>query len=404
MSATSNTAATPKLGNPLVYLDVSFANTPAPTRKGANRIVLELYKHLVPKTAENFRYLCVNPDNRTASTGQPLSFSGSIFHRVIPKFMIQGGDFTRGDGTGGESIYGEKFEDEDLSGKHDSPFLLSMANAGPGTNGSQFFITTVPTPHLDGKHVVFGRVIKGKNVVRKIENSETSSNDRPVNEVKVDSCGELDPSSTEVEEGTYGIQVDETGDVYEEYPEDQDESLESNVEATYKIGEELKGIANKQFSSSSFPLALEKYQKALRYLQLHPILPDDTSPDLKTKWMALKTSIQLNASLAALKVSPPQPKITITHTTAVIQNIPSTNWDSDSEEWKKIKADLAKAYYRRAMGYVALKDEERAESDLKRAQELMPEDAGVKKEQQALAKRKEAKLKAQRAAYSKMFS
>ncbi|SPO31370.1 probable U-snRNP-associated cyclophilin [Ustilago trichophora] len=405
-TSTTNAAITP--GNPLVYLDISFANQPTPTRTGANRIVLELYKHLVPKTAENFRYLCSNnPDNRTASTGQPLSFSGSIFHRVIPKFMIQGGDFTRGDGTGGESIYGEKFEDEDLTGKHDRPFLLSMANAGPGTNGSQFFITTVPTPHLDGKHVVFGRVVKGKDVVRRIENCETESNDRPVHEVKIESSGELDPDSEDVKSGSYGIEADASGDRYEEFPEDQDDKLETDLSATFKIGEDLKGIANGLFSKSAFASALEKYLKALRYLQLHPVLPEDTSADLIAKWNGLKTSIQLNAALAALKVHPPQPKVTVAQTTAVIQNLSDTrpSWErSTPEEEKKHKADLAKAFYRRALGYVAQKDEERAEADLKRADELMPGDAGVKKEQTALIKRKEARVKAQRAAYSKMFS
>lgn len=402
--STSN-SVTPTPGNPLVYLDISFANAPKPTRAGANRIVLELYKHQVPKTAENFRYLCTNPDQRTASTGVPLSFQNSVFHRVIPKFMIQGGDFTRGDGTGGESIYGEKFEDEDLTGKHDRPFLLSMANAGPGTNGSQFFITTVPTPHLDGKHVVFGRVLKGKHVVRRIETTPTGANDRPVNEVKIEACGELAAESDEVKSGTYGIEADATGDAYEEFPEDQDESLETDVAATFAIAEKVKAIANGLFAKSDFGTALEKYLKALRYLQLHPVLPDDTAADLSDKWRALKTSVQLNASLAALKSSPAQPKVTIAQTTAVIQNLSNTTeWDSSSAQEAKNKADLAKAYYRRALGYVALKDEERAEADLRRADELMPSDAGVKKELLALAKRKEAKLKAQRAAYSKMFS
>ncbi|SPO31787.1 probable U-snRNP-associated cyclophilin [Ustilago trichophora] len=405
-SSTTNAAITS--GNPLVYLDISFANQPTPTRTGANRIVLELYKHLVPKTAENFRYLCSNnPDNRTASTGQPLCFSGSIFHRVIPKFMIQGGDFTRGDGTGGESIYGDKFEDEDLTGKHDRPFLLSMANAGPATNGSQFFITTVPTPHLDGKHVVFGRVVKGKHVVRRIENCETESNDRPVNEVKIESCGELDPDSEDVKSGTFGIEADASGDRYEEFPEDQDEKLETDLSATLKIAEDLKSIANSLFSKSDFPSALEKYLKSLRYLQLHPVLPDDTPADLTTKWNALKTSIQLNSALAALKTNPAQPKVTVAQTTAVIQNLSNTrqSWEgSTPQDEKKLKADLAKAFYRRALGYVAQKDEERAETDLKRAEELMPGDAGVRKEQLALSKRKEARVKAQRAAYSKMFS
>lgn len=141
-----------------------------------------------------------------------------------PKFMIQGGDFTNGNGTGGISIYGEKFADEDLTGKHDVPFLLSMANAGPNTNGSQFFITTVPTPHLDGKHAVFGRVLAGKDVVRRIEAAPTAEQDRPVQPITIAKAGQLPEGETD-----YGIEADATGDRYEEYPEDM-EGTKDNVE------------------------------------------------------------------------------------------------------------------------------------------------------------------------------
>ncbi|WP_206502151.1 peptidylprolyl isomerase [Streptomyces chrestomyceticus] len=149
----------------------------------AGRIVFKLYDDVVPKTARNFREL---------ATGEHgFGYAGSPFHRVIPEFMLQGGDFTRRNGTGGKSIYGDRFEDENFKLKHDRPFLLSMANAGKNTNGSQFFITTVATPWLDGAHVVFGEVVEGSDLVKKIEGLGSRSGATSAN-VEVKSSGVVD--------------------------------------------------------------------------------------------------------------------------------------------------------------------------------------------------------------------
>uniref|UniRef100_A0A0N5A582 Peptidyl-prolyl cis-trans isomerase n=1 Tax=Parastrongyloides trichosuri TaxID=131310 RepID=A0A0N5A582_PARTI len=171
------------MSRPKVFFDVSSNGKPL------GRIVFELYNDIVPKTAENFRALCTG-EKGIGKFGKPLHYKGSIFHRVIPDFMLQGGDFTAGNGTGGESIYGEKFADENFKEKHNVPGLLSMANAGPNTNGSQFFITTVVTSWLDGKHVVFGKVIEGMNVVKSVE-ALGSQSGKTKAVVKIEDCGQL---------------------------------------------------------------------------------------------------------------------------------------------------------------------------------------------------------------------
>lgn len=353
-----------------------------------SRVVFELYNDVVPKTAENFRALCTG-ENGVGQAGKPLYYKGSAFHRVIKGFMIQGGDFTAGNGTGGESIYGEKFEDENFKLKHDKPFLLSMANAGPGTNGSQFFVTTVPTKHLDGKHVVFGEVISGKSIIRAVENVKTGENDKPVEPCVIADCGEV-PAGADLTEFTKK-EPDSTGDAYEDYPEDQlqgDEEWKGTE--LVKIVEEIKTLGNTAFKAGKLELGLGKYQKALRYLHEYPPEPLDTDPkELGPQLKKLKISLHTNSALLQYKLKQFAAADRSADNALAVPDI------SDTEK--------AKALFRKGVVAKESKNEDDATKYLQQAAALAPQDAAIKNELAAVKKAAADRRAKEKKTYAKMF-
>jgi len=345
---------------PRVFFDVTIGGRPA------GRIVFELYNDIVPKTAENFRALCTG-EKGVGNAGKPLHYKGSPFHRIIKSFMVQGGDFTAGNGTGGESIYGEKFEDENFQEKHTKPGLLSMANAGPGTNGSQFFITTVATPHLDDKHVVFGHVVKGMGVVRKLENTKTAEGDKPEQPCAIADCGELAEGADD------GVKTSTDGDIYEEFPED-DSRCKSDEEFV-KAAEAIKNIGNEYFKKGDYNSALDKYEKAIQYFN------SASKADNATR-----ISLWLNSSMASLKLGDHQ---------SVLEK---TDYVLDKDP------NNVKALFRRAQSYIALKEYENAKKDLVAAVKIDPSNSDVRKEYERVKKLEEDERKKQSKVYANMFA
>jgi len=379
----------------IVYFDIKIGSS------DEGRVVFSLYNDLVPKTAENFRALCTG-EKGTDAYGVELKYQGSAFHRVIKNFMIQGGDFTKGDGTGGVSIYGAKFEDEAFVKNHEKPFLLSMANAGPNTNGSQFFVTTVKTPHLDNKHVVFGEVIRGKSIIRSIENLKTVENDRPVPPCFIAACGQLTPAEFQAwdeaqQKERAKVMGTESGKVYEDYPQDNDEDYESDggVGKALEAAKEIKEVGNRILKEGKFGLAVKEYEKSVRYLDIHPVLPDDTTAEVQDGYKTVLTAALLNASLALIKQTPQtsdnaQKAVEMTSRVLRIEGL--------------APAEQAKAHYRRALSTIILKDFEEAEKDLQTALKAMPGDKSIQAELEKVKAKRRDKKEKDKKAFKGLFS
>lgn len=369
--------------NPKAYFDITIGGS----SKG--RIVFEVYKDVVPKTAENFLKLCEgNAGMAKTKPDVPLSYKGSIFHRVIKDFMCQFGDFTNFDGTGGESIYGEKFEDENFQLKHDKPFLLSMANAGPNTNGSQAFITCVPTPHLDGKHVVFGEVIQGKRIVRLIEKQQTEDGtDKPMRDVKIDDCGLL-PDDYVVPEDAEQTPTDEFGDNYEESLKDDSKVDIKDVNSVLKAVDTVKEIGTQLFKKQDYAHALQKYQKCDKFLKEY--FPDDLSKEDMDRVNQLKVSNPLNIAICGLKVKDYR---------TVLVACSEVLYQEAADDKAK-----AKAFYRRGLAYYNVNDTDMALTDLEMATTFQQNDPAILKAINDTKKKRKEQSEKQKKSLSKMFS
>ncbi|XP_072945282.1 peptidyl-prolyl cis-trans isomerase D [Epargyreus clarus] len=340
----------PKKKNPLVFLDIAIDG------EKAGRMVIELRADVVPKTAENFRALCTG-EKGIGVYGKPLHYKGVRFHKAMSLFMVQGGDIIHGDGSGGESIYGPTFEDENFILPHEDG-VLSMANKGrPHTNGSQFCVTSGPCPHLDGTNVVFGRVLGGAGVLDEVQ--RTNDDGRPTMECVIEDCGELE----DVENWDVNCR-DGTADELPEFPEDMREPL--SVEQLMPCLRDIKHAGNTLFGAGRYGAAARKYTKCVRYVDhlkhaVHHVPDRRRREDFITTMVQYLRQSSLNLAACHIRLEKWRPCI---DTCNEVLEVDPTN---------------EKALYRRAQAHFALKNYDGALVDLKHANRVSPNNRAILK-------------------------
>lgn len=359
----------------IVYMDITISE------EKVGRIIFELFKNIVPKTVENFRALCTG-EKGVGINGKNLHYKGSVFNKVVPECIVQGGDIINNDGTGGESIYGPIFEDENFILRHNNPGLLSMANHGSrNTNSSQFCITTAPCPHLDKAHVVFGRVIKGLDVVKEISYVPVSVGEKPVQVCKVADCGEFKAGDT------WGInESDGADELYPPYPSDWDKTQDDvDIDQILAVANEIKSTGNNLFKTGNLIDANHKYKKTLRYIswyQKHLRQTEITNRSLSE----VERLCQLNSAFVKLKQKQYKEAITLCNTVL--------NADMDNP----------KALFRRGQANVGLSNLELAQEDFQRALKSVPNDQSILAELKSVQAKISKYKKIEKAAYSRMFT
>ncbi|XP_053975182.1 peptidyl-prolyl cis-trans isomerase D [Hylaeus anthracinus] len=361
--------------NPIVFLDIAVES------EKVGRVVIQLFKDVVPRTAENFRALCTG-EKGIGINGKKLHYKGSIFHKVLPQFMIQGGDIINFDGTSGESIYGAQFEDENFKLSHTSGGLLSMVNEGyPNSNSSQFVITISASTHLDNTNVVFGKVLKGMGVILEVSQVSTVK-DVPVEKIHITNCGELKEGQD------WGLEEnDGTEDVFTPWPEDWDYCMNiKGVDDTYitEVIRKIKDSGNDYFSQKNYVDAGRKYKKALRYYKWMLKTVDISKPCNET---LINTRMALLLNLAAVKLKAKKHREVLKLCTEVLQ----------------LDKNNSKALFRRSQAYMGLNEYDLGLRDLKRASSISPNNKDILIEIEKVKKVMSSYLAIEKASCQRMF-